>query len=161
MINSATENKATTYMIYIGCIALIIYLFLVVLILATQYTTMTVSGDSMEPTLSDGDPLYLKIYHQGQEIPDDSLLILTIDYEGEPLDVVKRYVADQSSETEVYFLGDNEEDSYDSADIGAVPISCVQDIVIENKSVEYINVFTLQDFGYLLTHPGAWVAKFQ
>lgn len=95
-----------------------IFLFFafVIIFISLQFRVIIVDGNSMYPTLKDGD---IGIVHITKNFKDKDIILLDTKDAGIGADtIIKRYYDDLSTSKEVYVLGDNTENSKDSADFG-------------------------------------------
>lgn len=102
-----------------------IFLFFafVIIFISLQFRVIIVDGNSMNPTLKNGD---IGIVHITQDIKDKDIIMLDTADAGIGADIIiKRYVDNLSTTSEVYVLGDNTENSKDSADFGRLSRSSV------------------------------------
>lgn len=111
---------------------IIFFLIIVIalLVLSSRYDIQTVSGNSMNPTLKDGDIILVDL----NKTPEDGD-ILTIDaYKSSNWDqdsnyIIKRYYADYSTNG-YYVMGDNSEVSYDSRYVGEFDKDSLNGVVV-------------------------------
>lgn len=98
----------------------------VIILFLNIFNPTIVHGSSMQPTLSSGDTLFLNTLDKTVEVGD----IVVI----EPLpvfcgnSVIKRVT--QIKDDKIWIEGDNKENSFDSRDVGWIPIESVLGVVI-------------------------------
>jgi phage repressor protein C with HTH and peptisase S24 domain len=109
-------KKVKIVTFYVVCTLALIYI-------ALNYKIAHVTGHSMEPTLSDGAFCVVAV---NCELQDGDIVIMDTTNSNKGITVpsiVKRYIADQSSDEELYLLGDNRDHSLDSRKLGRFPKS--------------------------------------
>ncbi len=93
-----------------------------------------VDGDSMHPTLKDGEYVVMKITDD-VEVGDIIVLHVDYEYEMESEYIIKR-VAEIADDGSVYVLGDNTENSFDSRHCGYFPKEIIRGkVIFELKQV--------------------------
>ena len=93
-----------------------------------------VDGDSMYPTLKDGEYVVMKIT---DDVEPGDIVILHVDYE---YDMTSEYIIKRvdkiAEDGSLYVLGDNAEESFDSRDCGYFPKEIIRGkVVFEFKSL--------------------------
>ena len=121
------ENKIVKEII--SYILIFISSFLIALVLTHSFRLARVCGTSMEPTLQDGDILLIRC----DKTPDDQDII-TLTSDGNDAfthkDLVKRYYAERSTDSEIWVEGDNKAESLDSRLAGTVNRENIDGVVI-------------------------------
>ena len=94
----------------------VVTIFAIAFAIAHTFRIAQVSGESMNPTLQNGD--YLIVFALG-EPQDQDIVILNTEGTGLKTEyIVKRYYADKSNGTKIWLEGDNKENSLDSRVLG-------------------------------------------
>lgn len=93
------------------------------------YDIFVIDGDSMAPTLKDGDVVIIK---RTKEIQDSDIVV--IETEGVYSDIGYKYIIKRYNESKsnkgMYVVGDNEKNSIDSRDFGEIPYYMLEGKVI-------------------------------
>ena len=116
---------------------IVIGVLLVAMILAT-FAISSTDGNSMYPTLKDGDTLLINTTVEPKD--GDIVILDTKDMEGwkkSTTQIVKRYYAKYSTDG-YYVMGDNSEHSYDSRQVGEFDKECLFGVVVCNLSQDGI-----------------------
>ena len=103
--------------------------FILSLKITHTYGLARVCGESMEPTLQDGDILIVRL----NQVPkDQDIIVLTSDGNDafEHDELVKRYYAERSNENQIWVEGDNKEESLDSRLAGTLNRENINGIVV-------------------------------
>jgi len=101
------------------------------LVISTNHMGITqVVGESMYPTLYDGDYLIVDIKAKPED--QDIVIIKAGELDIECELIVKRYYEDLSSENGLYVIGDNMDNSLDSRTFGEIPKEKFYGVVIWN-----------------------------
>ena len=110
--------------------ALILLGLAIALFVVKQYFfgVVKVDGNSMHPTLKDGEYVLMRITDE-VEVGDVVVLHVNYEYEMESEYIIKR-VAEIADDGSVYVLGDNMELSYDSRHCGYFPKEIIRGKVI-------------------------------
>ena len=111
-------------------LVLILLVLAIVLFVVKRYFfgIVKVDGDSMYPTLKDGEYVLMKIT---DEVEVGDIVILHVDYEYDMMSeyIIKR-VAEIAEDGSVYVLGDNSAVSHDSRQCGYFPKEIIKGKVI-------------------------------
>ena len=116
---------------------IVIGVLLVAMILAT-FAISSTDGNSMYPTLKDGDTLLINTTVEPKD--GDIIILDTADMEGwenKSKQIVKRYYAEYSTDG-YYVLGDNAEHSYDSRYCGEIDKERLIGVAVCNLSKDNI-----------------------
>ena len=116
---------------------IVIGVLFVAMILAT-FAISSTDGNSMYPTLKDGDTLLINTTVEPKD--GDIIILDTSDMEGwenKSKQIVKRYYAKYSTDG-YYVMGDNSEHSYDSRQVGEFDKECLLGVVVCNLSQDGI-----------------------
>lgn len=117
------SKKSKLFIICFG-IFVIISIYIVNL-----YDIFVIDGDSMAPTLKDGDVVIIK---RTKEIQDSDIVV--IETEGVYSDIGYKYIIKRYNESKsnkgMYVVGDNEKNSIDSRDFGEIPYYMLEGKVI-------------------------------
>ena len=119
------------------------YLFIVigwllVVMILTTFAITTTDGNSMYPTLKDGDTLLINTTVEPKD--GDIIILDTADMEGwenKSKQIVKRYYEEYSTDG-YYVIGDNSERSYDSRMTGEFDKERLLGVVVCNLSQDGI-----------------------
>lgn len=111
-------------------LVLILLVFAIALFVVKQFFfgVVKVDGNSMYPTLKDGEYVLMKITDD-VEVGDIVVLHVDYEYEMESEYIIKR-VAEIADDGSVYVLGDNTEHSFDSRHCGYFPKEIIRGKVI-------------------------------
>lgn len=111
-------------------LVLILLVFAIALFVVKQFFfgVVKVDGNSMYPTLKDGEYVLMKITDD-VEVGDIVVLHVDYEYEMESEYIIKR-VAEIAGDGSVYVLGDNTEHSFDSRHCGYFPKEIIRGKVI-------------------------------
>lgn len=108
-------------------------LILLLVIFFFLFPFVRVVGDSMYPTLTDGEFIQCRRIFFKKKCKVNKIYVIHLrDEEGKPYYVIKR-LSKRLSNNEYWFLGDNSKVSYDSRDYGALPYYKVVAVVIDKK----------------------------
>ena len=116
---------------------IVIGVLFVAMILAT-FAISSTDGNSMYPTLKDGDTLLINTTVEPKD--GDIIILDTSDMEGwenKSTQIVKRYYEEYSTDG-YYVMGDNSEHSYDSRQVGEFDKECLFGVVVCNLSQDGI-----------------------
>ena len=111
-------------------LVLILFVLAIVLFVVKRYFfgIVKVDGDSMYPTLKDGEYVVMKIT---DDVEVGDIIILHVDYEyGMTSEYIIKRVAEIAADGSVYVLGDNAEHSFDSRQCGYFPREIIRGKVI-------------------------------
>jgi signal peptidase I len=98
----------------------------------TDYEVVRVSGESMLPTLCEGQFVLIKKVYKPKDLKPLDLYVFT---NPDALDVIKRLMhTDKGIIPKCWFEGDNKDHSYDSRQHGYVPIMFVQGRIMKQYS---------------------------
>lgn len=111
----------------------IILILIGMLVFVNIFSIDYVSGDSMDPTLKNGD--YVLTTNIGK-IKDNDIVIVDTSKNNkfDSQKIIKRYVANKSTDNEVWVEGDNASVSYDSRFTGPVKRTDVESHMVLNIS---------------------------
>ena len=117
-------------------LVLILFVLAIALFVVKRYFfgIVKVDGDSMYPTLKDGEYVLMKIT---DDVEVGDIVILHVDYE---YDMTSEYIIKRVSEIaddgSVYVLGDNTEHSFDSRQCGYFPREIIRGkVIFEFKTI--------------------------
>lgn len=128
-----TIKKQEIMKLIIEVIVMLILGISMALMITSNFSISIVNGHSMEPTLQDGDILIVS----NKAIPkDQDIIVLSSDGNDffDEKDLVKRYYADKSTDSEVWVEGDNKEVSLDSRTAGTLNRKNIYGVVICNTN---------------------------
>ena len=117
-------------------LVLILLVLAIALFVVKQYLlgVVKVDGNSMHPTLKDGEYVLMRITDD-VEVGDVVVLHVKYEYEMDSEYIIKR-VAEIATDGSVYVLGDNAEVSYDSRHCGYFPKEIIRGkVVFEFKQI--------------------------
>lgn len=128
-----TIKKQELMKFIIEVIVMLILGISMALMITSNFSISIVNGHSMEPTLQDGDILIVS----NKAIPkDQDIIVLSSDGNDffDEKDLVKRYYAYKSTDSEVWVEGDNKEVSLDSRTAGTLNRKNIYGVVICNTN---------------------------
>lgn len=111
-------------------LVLILFVLAIALFVVKRYFfgIVKVDGDSMYPTLKDGEYVLMKIT---EDVEVGDIIILHVDYEfGMDSEFIIKRVAEIAEDGSVYVLGDNSKVSHDSRQCGYFPKEIIRGKVI-------------------------------
>lgn len=117
-------------------LVLILLVLAIALFVVKQFFfgVVKVDGNSMYPTLKDGEYVLMKITDD-VEVGDIVVLHVDYEYEMESEYIIKR-VSEIADDGSVYVLGDNTEHSYDSRHCGYFPKAIIRGkVIFEFKTI--------------------------
>lgn len=94
----------------------LVIIFSIIMLIGSRFGIAKISGNSMYPTLKDGDWVIIDVY--ALEEDEDIVVLDTSDTELGTDFIIKRYYEEKSESNKIWLEGDNKENSYDSRNYG-------------------------------------------
>lgn len=118
-----TRKEKTSLLLKVVKYVLIVLFIIPAVIFITglyNYNLGTISGNSMYPTLVDGQIVFFETIYSIEELEDQDIITAYIEYKGVEHYICKRYYEEYSTDDGVWLLGDNTGNSVDSETFGLV-----------------------------------------